>query len=548
MHRCLLVAEIFSHIAYFSTANTRGGIGGKKEVYRLALTCKAFSEPALDAVWQEIYNMMDLIYLLPLDLWHGPTDPQSTCCMTRDTVPSDWTRFLLHASRVRELSISRPPNERFCRSAPWNIDIFDNSSVLRHLHQQCPEPYMMPTISSLFWRELGVEDIHIFISPTLRNLHLVASTTYPGIVELLAARAPIMTSLEISYGRTSSSDSDKDANVDAIFSAIIRMDRLVAFRSDLSLPSRVLNHLSSLSTLERLILPLEFVDGPAFFMNKGSSPLFPSLSNLIACPSHPSLFGQFLSAISSPHLDSLWWEISDTDPNSILNVGTILADHCARDALTSVTITAPIELIFGGLPIGHAVTLPALNPLLTLGNLSELHLSIPWLDLGNEDVEQIARHLPQLTNLYLAPPSPSIVLFGRITPQGLLPLFHHCYLEFLGVVVNAGDGVPDSEFALPSRKPRAFIRRARRLHFLDLGVSRIGPTKVESMATFLAEAVPRLTTLTAWSRHILDLVADPVPPPSSSKMLWKQVADMYGELTLHEQSETNWFSWKGFNV
>lgn len=76
MHRCLLVAEIFSHITYFSTADTRGGSYGKTEVYRLALTCRAFSEPALDAVWREIDSLINLIHLLPDDLWHGAENPQ----------------------------------------------------------------------------------------------------------------------------------------------------------------------------------------------------------------------------------------------------------------------------------------------------------------------------------------------------------------------------------------------------------------------------------------------------------------------------------------
>jgi hypothetical protein len=65
MHRCLLVAEIFSIVTDSLTYYDR-----KKDVYRLALTCKAFSEPALDAVWRKIDGLRNLIYLLPDDLWH----------------------------------------------------------------------------------------------------------------------------------------------------------------------------------------------------------------------------------------------------------------------------------------------------------------------------------------------------------------------------------------------------------------------------------------------------------------------------------------------
>jgi hypothetical protein len=80
MHSCLLIAEIFSRITFFSTNDgPYEGRLGKDEVYNLALTCKAFSEPALDAIWRDIYGLMDLVNLLPADLWRGsdaPEDPE----------------------------------------------------------------------------------------------------------------------------------------------------------------------------------------------------------------------------------------------------------------------------------------------------------------------------------------------------------------------------------------------------------------------------------------------------------------------------------------
>ncbi|KAJ7913486.1 hypothetical protein B0H13DRAFT_2468492 [Mycena leptocephala] len=157
----------------------------------------------------------------------------------------------------------------------------------------------------------------------------------------------------------------------------------------------------------------------------------------------------------------------------------------------------------------------------------------------------IALHLPLLTNLTLG--RRGLAVPPRITLQGLLPLPPLC-LQFLSVVIDVGDDVLESEFSLPPRRPGALTRHARRLRFLNFGNSRIGPTKIESVATFLAELFPRLTTLTAWAHDTSNLFADPVLPPSSSNLLWNQVADRYGQLTLHEQSATNWESWTGFNM
>ncbi|KAJ7758096.1 hypothetical protein DFH07DRAFT_454794 [Mycena maculata] len=65
---CLLVSEMFSLITHFSF---EGALHRKTGVYRLALTCKAFSESALDALWREIDGVLDLIHLLPEDVWYN---------------------------------------------------------------------------------------------------------------------------------------------------------------------------------------------------------------------------------------------------------------------------------------------------------------------------------------------------------------------------------------------------------------------------------------------------------------------------------------------
>ncbi|KAJ7625255.1 hypothetical protein DFH06DRAFT_741239 [Mycena polygramma] len=454
--------------------------------------------------------------------------------MTRETVATDWTRFLLHASRVREFTFAPPANNRPSRAPPWNIDIFNDSTVICHLQQQCPEPYMLPGITKLIWNG-AVEHIHIFFPPSLRNLDLYCSTAHPGVLELVAANAPIVTSLFL----TSPYDDSADAlaNMDAISLAIIRMDRLISLRCDFSV-SKAFAHLSTLPTLRRLAIPFHSLDDSSFF-SATSSTCFPSLTNFVARPSHPTLLSSLFHAASSPSMEYVCWEISDADPDNILKVVTSLINGRSRNALKSVTVSVPWDLE----PDGHAVTLSTFNPLFSLTGLTDLCLSIPWLDLGNDDLEQIALHLRLLTTLTLSPPG--LFGFSRITPRGLLPLFRHGALEHLGIVINVGEDIPEAEFALP---PQALTQNGVYLRFLDLGNSRIGPTKVQSIATFLSELVPCLTSLTAWSRGSEDLIDDPVPPPSSSLMLWKNVADLYGELTLHEQSEADLFSWQGFDA
>ncbi|KAJ6584072.1 hypothetical protein DFH09DRAFT_1359986 [Mycena vulgaris] len=531
MHQCLLIAEIFSIITDFSSAR-----GRKTEVYRLALTCKALSEPALDAVWREIDGLRNLVCLLPVDLWHSDGDLATSVSpsrMTRETVQSDWTRFIVHARRVTTLTLA-PGSSKL----PWN-----EPSDVRHIHQQCPEPYMLPNLVTLDW-SFTAENIHVFICPTLKNLRLTSSTAVPGILELIDSNSPIITSLELN--RWTRTTHIADAVVDAISLATTRMDRLVRFSCHFSIRPRALAHLSTLPMLKFLAIPLNSLDDPSF-LSPTSTTLFPNLNHLIVRPSQPAILCSFLNAISSKCLDTIWWETSDTDPNSILNVVTILAQHRSRNALEHVCISAPWELTPDNVPEA-LITLHTINLLLTQTNITDLDLSgIWWLDLGNEDLEQIALNLPRLTMLHLGTRF-GLIVHPRITLRGLIPLFQHCALEFLGVVVDAGDTVPDSEFSLTPR-PVLNRRNGRSLRFLDFGNARIATAKIEATANFLAELFPCLMTLAAWKVNAETAVPDPIPEPLSSNLLWKRVADAYGTLTLHEQpeDEDDWYRWHGFN-
>ncbi|KAJ7145253.1 hypothetical protein C8R46DRAFT_1360098 [Mycena filopes] len=539
MHECLLVDEIFRHIAER---------GQKGDAYRLALTCKALSESALDCVWKEIDGLTNLIYLLPSDLWHGDDleapgefEPE-TSCMTRKTVASDWTRFLVHARRVKEFTYNSDPfRAEYDERRPWTI--FPGNTVLRQLHEQCPDRYLLPMLLTLNWRNT-VGDIHLCMCPTLQNLRLDSSVSLAGVTELLEAQAPLVTSLALNGRRTPTAVPD----IDALSNAILRMARLTRFDCDLHIRADALAHLSRLPALDRLSIPFSSPDDSRFASAASESnvPLFPSLTALLIGPSEPTLLGSLIKGISSTQLEWMWWEITDTRPHSILDVAAILAAHPSRAAFKRVVVTAKWDVILGGLPPG-LITLHAFEPLISLSNLTELNLGLSWLSLGNEDVEHIARSLPRLTALNLSA-SNGVILPPRITLRALLSLFKHCALQNLGIVVDATHNVPDEEFALPPPPLLdALLQNGRHLRRLDFGNSRIGPTKVAAITAFLTALVPRLTALTAWRRYVADIFPDPIPPPSSSPTMWKQVADMYGQLTLHEQSAAA-DSWQGFNM
>lgn len=61
MHRALYIVELVHQIAsHTDTASLPG----------LASTCRAFQDPALDALWGDLPSVMPIVDCLPMHLWH----------------------------------------------------------------------------------------------------------------------------------------------------------------------------------------------------------------------------------------------------------------------------------------------------------------------------------------------------------------------------------------------------------------------------------------------------------------------------------------------
>lgn len=67
MHNCLRISEIISHVC--TDLLDADGDFGPKGLARLARTCRAFRDPALDILWHTLLALEPLIRTLPADLW-----------------------------------------------------------------------------------------------------------------------------------------------------------------------------------------------------------------------------------------------------------------------------------------------------------------------------------------------------------------------------------------------------------------------------------------------------------------------------------------------
>ena len=64
MHRCLLIPELVCLLC-----DELGAMAANSSLAKLAQTCLAFSEPALNALWYELDDLLPLIQCMPCDLW-----------------------------------------------------------------------------------------------------------------------------------------------------------------------------------------------------------------------------------------------------------------------------------------------------------------------------------------------------------------------------------------------------------------------------------------------------------------------------------------------
>ncbi|PIL32753.1 hypothetical protein GSI_04868 [Ganoderma sinense ZZ0214-1] len=128
----------------------------RRTLLSLAVSCRAFFDPALDMLWHSLDNIHPLLKLLPnyqcLD---------SIYYLEGDIPPEAWSRLKTYAARVRGITFSRKAN----------ID----AGVWWTILEQCQGIPLLPNLRKLHTIKLNA--IHIFVlrafaSPSLRDVFL----------------------------------------------------------------------------------------------------------------------------------------------------------------------------------------------------------------------------------------------------------------------------------------------------------------------------------------------------------------------------------------
>nr|GAT49636.1 predicted protein [Mycena chlorophos] len=488
MHPCLCIDEILDRIFEYLLPYNHN-------LAALALTCRAFTEPASEKLWRTLPELEHLLRCLPADCWEDftPEAPAGrTIRFTRQLDSEDWMKIKVHRRRIREFS-----HQTWGRGVHY-------AHLLDAIEATLPTQSLFPNIRHLHfrWKHYNATEFvrwaTILIGPRLTDLTLYNDNFSNEEVELLGGLdIPFanLRSLDLFAGR-----SDLPSILSTSSSFALALSRVEEIALPRATPS-AWRHLASLPDLEKLTLYAPRVgDLP---------PLYPLLSNPFPALGYVHLSNtnvacavEMLKSVPQWHLWRLI--VGSREPETRATVQLLyqaVASRCVTTELEDLWIgplyplgdedtQAPPTATLGAYALSGD-TLGLLFPLQNLVNIT-LRPSFGFV-IDDGVIRDVASAWPNVTVLRLGSGSTRQNRAGT-TLNALRILAEHCpSLRDLMLPVNA--------FTVP---PFAAYRNYRRitqtaLTSLDVGISPI--TDSEEVARFISghfTAISEVETFCAW--------------------------------------------------
>ncbi len=224
MHPCLQVYDILECICSHLQASD-----SLDALAKLACTCTAFLDPALNALWHTIPTLAPLIKCLPLDAWTTkrtsyhfmivslPLFHQSFTrlrvgfkTLTRKTTREDWERCNFYAQRIRQfgsIELDTSPPGKIKGSTPTDKTVYMalKPSYEDYDKENIPPLLILPKLRScrlVPHTSAPAPHWNTFLAHTLRSLQLRIpeydpEETISRIVRSIGQRSPFLQSLRI---------------------------------------------------------------------------------------------------------------------------------------------------------------------------------------------------------------------------------------------------------------------------------------------------------------------------------------------------------------
>ncbi|KAF8441724.1 hypothetical protein L210DRAFT_3644963 [Boletus edulis BED1] len=390
MHHALEIQEIllnvFSHLPPDDAA---------PELASLARTCRAFKEPALDVLWEELRDLSPLTRCLP-ETSHQLSPDNRKRSFSRPLTQIEWDILQSYTGRIRIIA-----------NFNWGLD---EKSVEIFSNPPTTEP-LFPNVRKICCRyEGGTMDLLRLPLPSLVSVRVDLSHPHSlqDGLQSFSAFSPNITTLILGIGDRSDVAFDK-----LVSNCICQWQNLQIVRCPkISLDAVALAHLSRMPVLSELsfkqtitfpncISPLVFSNLSTFVLDSTSLGPISQLLSLILLP----VIKHFrLTAASCPSRQEL--------SSFLAAVHSSNADHTIEHFILD-QLSHPGYLVRSEAPL---LCFEHLQSCMAFGNLRNLSFDIEWnVGLTNNDLLALASAWPNLEYLAINDG------WGWNTPDGITP-------------------------------------------------------------------------------------------------------------------------------
>ncbi|KAF9076086.1 hypothetical protein BDP27DRAFT_1210936 [Rhodocollybia butyracea] len=148
--------------------------GGKRTLSRLARTCRAILEPALNVLWRDLDSFVPVIGLFPPTLLKKARKPGLG--LSRAPAKEDWEKIMSYGMRVRSVTFNETANSV--------------SPAIFPMLQNLPREYILPNLQQLTWKVEtagALDHCSMFLSPMVESLQFeLGPTRFPTLNRILS--------------------------------------------------------------------------------------------------------------------------------------------------------------------------------------------------------------------------------------------------------------------------------------------------------------------------------------------------------------------------
>ncbi|KAG1851910.1 hypothetical protein F4604DRAFT_1933846 [Suillus subluteus] len=490
--RCIMIAElrwnIFDLVAppnipVGTALETWIPLDTKKTLLALALTCKSFTEPALDLLWRHLGGFEPLIKCLPRSLWKQSWKKLE---FQRTMTLDDWSIFCKYNHRVR--SLFNECHERYSK------DAICSTKIWRALSRPPFSLPLLPNLTSLTWANASdktFQYVQLFVTPKLTMLHL--STAYYGrftfgpskesIFSSIAKSCPSVSDLGFDFGRNRA---EYTVSVGDTSTMLRLWSHLTSVRTGTISEATIL-HLSKLPSLRVLKFTLPSTSISTDAQKLLQRPVFCALQELDVTFNSLVILDAFLEKLTiTPKVLSFTITGGVGSERALPGLISRLSDVCAHSSLQEVRLSITGQPAYYNASIEAA----AFQPLYAFRNLRKLDFepdAFCIVQIDDASLLQMAKAWPYLEELRISK-YPSRY---QVTAHAFVVLLRYCP-RLRSVTVPIDWSTIDVHTIPPDIPYQGFSQKA--LSNLFVGGSSI--TRPTSIAAFISAVAPNLRSIT----------------------------------------------------